>query len=160
VTGVQTCALPIYPISHGFVIIGGEEDNCEAAASIFIKKMGPHTQMHIMKDIEAECVKYWENVWGAMKVTFANVMYDCLEAMGVNYYRTREGFVADPRVERMHTAVFKNERGFGGKCFPKDTSAVIEYAKKAGYDPKFLSEVQSSNHRIGELLADRNDQES
>lgn len=136
---------PDNPISHGFMVMGGSEEDCEEVANIFIRKMGPHTKFVFLKPTEAECVKYWENVWGAMKVTFCNVMYDCLKALGADYYRTRSGWALDPRVEVMHTAVFKKARGFSGKCFPKDLRAFITAVEKSGYNPKLLKEVWNTN---------------
>jgi UDPglucose 6-dehydrogenase len=136
---------PINPISHGFMIMGGSNEDCEKVANIFVSRMGPHTKFTFLKPKEAEVVKYWVNVWGAMKVTFCNVMYDCLKALGVDYYRTREGWIADSRVEKMHTAVFEKARGFSGKCFPKDLRAFIHAVEKAGYNPKLLKEVWNTN---------------
>lgn len=136
---------PTNPLSHGFVILGGKEKDCEEVAHILVRRMGPHTKIHIMTAKEAEVVKYWENIWGAMKVTFTNVMFDCLESLGINFYRAREGWAADPRVEKMHTAVFKDARGFSGKCYPKDLRAFIKKVEDSGYDPKLLKEVWNTN---------------
>lgn len=136
---------PVNPISHGFVVLGGKIGDCDEVANILVRKMGPHTNIHIMSAKEAECVKYWENIWGAMKVTFTNVMYDCLKALGVNFYRAREGWSADPRVEKMHSAVFRNARGFSGKCYPKDLRAFIHEVEKTGFNPKLLKEIWNIN---------------
>jgi UDP-glucose 6-dehydrogenase len=48
----------------------------------------------------------------------------------------------------MHTAVFKNKRGFGGKCLPKDTLALVQIAKKAGATSDLLEGVLSSNKKV------------
>ena len=48
----------------------------------------------------------------------------------------------------MHTAVFKDNRGFGGKCLPKDTRALVEIAKNAGVQSDLLKGVLSSNINI------------
>jgi len=139
---------PVNPISHGFMIIGGEKKDTEFVVDVFIKKMGPHTFFYQTDARTAEFIKYMENVWGAMKVTWANEMYECAKALGVNYHEAREGWALDPRVEKMHTAVFKKKRGFAGKCFPKDLRAFISECKKAGYKPTLLEEVVKVNNRI------------
>lgn len=136
---------PVDPTSHGFMVIGGEPKTCEDIIQIFIKQMGPHTSFTILTALEAEVVKYWENIWGAMKVTFANHMYDCLKVLGVNYYSCREGWIADPRVEKMHTAVFERARGFSGKCFPKDLRAFIHKVEETGFNPTLLKEIWNVN---------------
>ena len=136
---------PENPVSHGFMVLGGSREDSEKVAGIMVKVMGPHTQFVFLTPREAEVVKYMENIWGAMKVTWSNVMKDCCDALGVSYYAVREGWAADPRVERMHTAVFPDARGFSGKCYPKDLMAFIRVVEKAGYNPKLLKEVWNTN---------------
>ena len=64
----------------------------------------------------------------------------------------RELWLLDPRVNKMHTAVFtENNKPFGGKCFPKDISALVKFAQKNGYEAKFLEEVIRSNERVGKI---------
>ena len=89
-----------------------------------------------------------ENSYLATKVTFVNEMYEICQKLGANWIKVREGWALDPRVERSHTAVFKNNRGFGGKCLPKDISALIAISKRNNYQPKFLQEVVKSNARF------------
>jgi UDP-glucose 6-dehydrogenase len=48
----------------------------------------------------------------------------------------------------MHTAVFKDNRGFGGKCYPKDVHGIVEASIKQGYTPKLLEAVLSVNDDI------------
>jgi nucleotide sugar dehydrogenase len=136
---------PVHTESHGFMVMGGAQEDMEEIAQIFVRKMGPHTRFTFLEAKEAEFVKYWENIWGATKVIFANQMYDAAQAMGVNFYRAREGWIADPRVEPMHTAVFEKARGFSGKCFPKDLSAFIYACEQHGFDPTLLKEVWNIN---------------
>jgi len=136
---------PINPVSHGFMVIGGNDDASERVAQVFVKKMGPHTKFVFMPHKEAEIVKYWENIWGIMKVIFTNHMYDCIKSLGGNFYRMREGWASDPRVERMHTAVFEKARGFSGKCYPKDIRGFIFAVEKAGFNPKLLKMLWNLN---------------
>jgi len=136
---------PKNPVSHGFMVLGGKDEVINEIANIFIRKMGPHTKFIFMSSKEAEIVKYWENIWGAMKVIFTNHIYDCIQALGGNFYRVREGWAADPRTERMHTAVFKNARGFSGKCYPKDLRAFVYAVEQAGFDPKLLKMIWNLN---------------
>ena len=64
----------------------------------------------------------------------------------------RELWLLDPRINKMHTAVFaQNNKPFGGKCFPKDINALARYAKKIGYEARLLEEVIKSNERIGKI---------
>lgn len=136
---------PVDPTSHGFMVMGGETEDMDKITNMVIKRMGPHTRFVYLTSREAEVVKYWENIWGAMKVIFSNHMYDCMQALSVSYNKAREGWAADPRVERMHTAVFERARGFNGKCYPKDLRGFIYAVEKAGFDPKLLKMIWNLN---------------
>src|SRR5690606_4991275 len=98
--------------------------------------------------IEAELVKRVENAFLATKVTFANEMARIAAAHGVDWHTLRELWLLDSRVGRSHTAVFKDRPGFGGKCLPKDLSALIAEAGAAGVEASLLKAVRQTNDRI------------
>lgn len=137
---------PTNPISHGFMVIGGDSEDCSDILDFFIPKLGPSTHVRIITALEAEIVKYAENTWGATKVIFAHLLRDICEKVGANWYQVREGWLEDPRVEEMHTAAFK-KRGFGGKCFPKDLIAFLKFCDENGLNHLLLRAVKEQNSR-------------
>lgn len=134
--------------SHGFFVLGGPEPAAGSITEFVLKVMGPDTKVVKMTATEAEITKYMENSWGATKVTFANEFYEICKAFGADYQKVREGWVADPRVERMHTMVLSDRRGFGGKCFPKDVAAILHASAQKGYRAKLLQQVLHSNEEF------------
>lgn len=71
----------------------------------------------IIPSAEAEMVKYFGNNWFAVKVAFANQMYDLCQKMGINYDLVMESAAADKRIGRTHLEVrHRGYRGYGGKC--------------------------------------------
>jgi len=139
---------PTNPLSHGFVILGGDDKDCEEIADLFTPVVGPVTRIRFVKAIEAEIIKYAENSFFATKVIFSNELRSICEVSGASWHRVREGWLDDPRISPMHTAVFKDKRGFGGKCYPKDLNALIALALKNGFDPIMLKAVWDSNVRF------------
>ena len=139
---------PANPLKHEFLILGGSDEDCSDVADIFTPVVGPITRIRIMKPIEAEIIKYAENSFFATKVIFVNELRNICEKLGANWHRVREGWLDDPRIGAMHTAVFKDKRGFGGKCFPKDLNALISVAKENNFDPILLEAVWKSNKRF------------
>ena len=131
-----------------YMIVGGDKEDCQQILDIFVPVLGPTKKYFITDATTAEVVKYWENVFGAMKVTFSNEMFEICKKFGVKYDEARELWAQDTRVSRCHTSVFVKNRGFSGKCFPKDLSAFIKASEEAGYEPSFLKEVQTSNARF------------
>lgn len=133
---------------HDFHIVGGERETARAILEFFKKVSGPECKYYVTDARTAELVKYMENSWGATKVTFCNEFAKIAEAVGVDYDELRELWLLDGRVERMHTAVFKDKRGFGGKCYPKDVNGIVQSSIKAGYEPKLLKAVLSVNEEL------------
>lgn len=100
-----------------------------------------------MSTVAAEIVKYQANVMLAAKVTLANIFYDLCTAKNVNYDDVKKAVALDKRIGGSHLDV-TTERGFGGKCFPKDLGAVIGSCRELGVDSKVLEEVHDYNLRI------------
>jgi UDPglucose 6-dehydrogenase len=54
---------------------------------------------------------------------------------------------ADKRVGRTHLDIWhKGSRGYGGKCLPKDTKALIKFSTDLGLDAKLLKTVEEINN--------------
>lgn len=83
---------------------------------------------------EAELAKYASNVFGALKVVYANVLADVAWASAradggtVDYAHVRGMVAADQRIGPAWLDVGHGSYcGFGGYCFPKDTAAFIAH---------------------------------
>jgi len=108
----------------------------------------------IMPATEAEMVKYFGNTWFAIKVIFANQIYDLCEKLGINYNRVMEAASADKRIGRTHLEVWhKGYRGYGGKCLYKDMKSFIQFAREKGVDLKLHQIADEINEK---LMRDQN----
>lgn len=139
---------PTEEVEVPFVTIGGNPLDRRAAIDALLPVLGPTKTYFQCSAKEAELAKYAENSFFAAKVTFANEIRKICEAMDADWHTVREAWLLDPRISRMHTAAFRDDRGFSGKCLPKDLDALIEAAFAAGYKAKFLEEIRSSNERF------------
>jgi len=133
---------------HYFHIIGGEKKVTRAIVQFFLKVGGPSKTYTQTDSLSAEIMKYTENIWGAMKVTWANEMYQCCENLGADWAVVRELWALDGRVDKMHTAVFEDNRGWSGKCYPKDLVGFIKFMQKISYEPELLKEIVRTNARF------------
>lgn len=98
-------------------------------------KILPASKLNIVgiHSSEAELGKYASNVFGALKVTYSNIIADFAKTMGVDYEKVRKVFASDKRIGDSWTNVnYGNYRGYGGYCFPKDTDALIAFGEKLG----------------------------
>jgi UDPglucose 6-dehydrogenase len=132
--------------THGFVIVGGEKSVCDLAVRAYQEYLGPLVHYYITDARTAELCKYMENAFLATKVAFANQFYDLAQAYGVNYNELREIWLADERVGRSHSIVTQ-ERGYRGRCLPKDMAAIIHAAKEFGGAP-LLEAVDRYNDEV------------
>ena len=128
---------------RSFFVIGGREEVRKRLVALYNKIFDSMNMRYGFFDsTTAEMVKYISNAYLATKVMFCEEFFRICEAFGVSYNEVREGWLLDPRVNPSHTFVRKDDLpGFGGKCLPKDVSAIISASKDAGYDPEFLRAV-------------------
>lgn len=128
-----------------------------ASDVMMLLPMAPHER--IMRAREAEMVKYFGNTWFSTKVVFANQMYDLCNALDIEYDVVKESAAADKRIGRSHLEVIhKGYRGYGGKCLPKDTRAMIQKGDAHGVPMDLLKRVEEINNRLrrqGDLDLDR-----
>lgn len=97
----------------------------------------------------AEMVKYFANAYYALKVSYANQMFDFCQALGVDYEQLKECSVVEPWIGKNHLEIFhKGYRGYGGKCLPKDTRAIMQLGDRLGVDMTLLKAAEAYNNRI------------
>lgn len=131
-----------------FMICGGNDVDCNYIFDLLLPILGPEKTYYKCSALEAELIKYMENTYFGVKITFAQEMYDIVKAFGADWYKVWQGWALDPRVDVMHTAVFPESRGFSGKCLPKDLNALVMASHKKGYTPKFLMAMLKKNAEI------------
>jgi UDPglucose 6-dehydrogenase len=81
---------------------------------------------------EASLAKYTINCFMSTKVTFMNEVYQLAQAMNLNYDNVAAMVKMDHRIGNSHMQVPGPDGnfGFGGACFPKDTSAMLKFAEQ------------------------------
>jgi len=108
-------------------------------------------QLFQVTPTQAELVKYTKNTFYALKVTFANQMYDICQGMGEDWYAIRDIITADqaqPIGPSHLDPIFGLRRGFGGKCLPKDSSALGVLADELGVKYTIMDSMQTDNEAL------------
>lgn len=139
------------------VVIGHTGNSAEVYGSILVKLFTNFTDKDSIYNItstEAEMVKYTTNSYYAMKVVFANTIYEICQKLEINYNNVNNVFTDNPRIGNSHFKIFhKSGRGAGGKCLPKDLSALVDMSGKLDTKYNILPYIQKLNNR---LLKDSN----
>jgi len=126
-------------INQSRFIVGGEGENTYSMPW-YVKEVGNLFKWRFGKTIPivycnyetAEIIKYMNNCFFALKISFLNEMQLLAEKCNVDWPTAIEGFVRDGRIGHSHMQVPgpDGKRGFGGSCFPKDIRAIIQFAKE------------------------------
>jgi len=96
---------------------------------------------------EAALAKYTINCFMSTKVVFMNEMYNLATKMGLDYNTIAKMVTMDPRIGNSHMQVPGPDGnfGFGGACFPKDTSALLKTAEQQGIEMMVLDAAVKKN---------------
>ena len=120
-------------VDPDFHIFGGAEEATKKLESIYetYSLCNPCPALHMTHE-EASFVKYTINSFLATKVTFFNQLYDAVSETDANFTKIIKAVGMDDRIDSSHTKVpgFDGKRGYGGACFPKDTSAFVKFSKQ------------------------------
>ncbi|UXH43250.1 UDP-glucose/GDP-mannose dehydrogenase family protein [Rossellomorea vietnamensis] len=121
-------------------VIGVESEKAEA---ILKELHAPFTKNIVVTNIEtSEMIKYASNAFLATKISFINEVANVCELVGADVTKVAEGMGYDPRIgpQFLNAGI-----GYGGSCFPKDTSALVKIADQVGYDFKIVKDVEAVN---------------
>ncbi len=98
----------------------------------------------------AELIKYASNAFLATKITFINEIADLCEEVGADVQEVARGMGLDNRIggKFLHAGP-----GFGGSCFPKDTSALLKTAHDYGVALRIVEAVSAVNDQRKRAMA-------
>ena len=100
----------------------------------------------------AELIKYAANAFLATKITFINEIADLCEQVGADVQDVARGMGLDKRIgsKFLHAGP-----GFGGSCFPKDTTALLKTAQDNGVTLRIVEAVAAVNELRKRAMARR-----
>jgi UDPglucose 6-dehydrogenase len=129
------------------VIIGGKVAAYRNEAERIIRLAQPIKTTEHCTIGEAAFVKYTINSYLATKVVFMNEMAELATASGYRWDSIRMAIGEDARIGLSHMQVPgpDGHYGFGGMCFPKDTTAWVKYGEKIGVQLSVLKTAIKKN---------------
>ena len=132
-----------------FAIIGGRVKAYlkEAERVIRLGQEGLGDNVQFCSIGEASLAKYTINTFLATKVVFMNELHGIAVASGLSYETIMSMVKMDKRIGASHMQVPGPDSafGFGGACFPKDTSALLKYAESLNITPMVLEAAVKKN---------------
>jgi UDPglucose 6-dehydrogenase len=131
------------------VVIGSDDRAAGERLAALYEPLG--APVIITDPASSETIKYACNAFLAAKVSFVNAIANLCAAVGADAVDVIRGMSYDKRIGADHLAPGP---GWGGSCFPKDTSALIRIAEDHGYDFALLREVVAANDAQFDSVAD------
>jgi UDPglucose 6-dehydrogenase len=126
-----------------FIVIGGDKEIGERILKTLFGRFS--CEKKFVVDLPtAQLLKYSLNNFFAVKVIFANEMYDIAQNVGADWDSIRNIIQQHPFVGENHFDVwYGGFRGYSGKCLPKDTKAIAY-----GFNSELLQLVDMKNERL------------
>jgi UDPglucose 6-dehydrogenase len=125
------------------VVVGVEsqkaQDILQNLYEPFLKNGNPFLAMD---PYSSEMTKYAANAMLAAKISIMNEFSRFCEKVGADIENVRKGVGSDGRIgsQFIYAGI-----GYGGSCFPKDVSALIQMGEHAHEDMKILKAVEETN---------------
>lgn len=127
------------------VVIGSNEEDAIAIMKDLYRPLYLIETPIVITSLEAaELTKYAANAFLATKISFINEIANLCDKIGCDVHDVAKGLGMDKRIgsKFLHPGP-----GFGGSCFPKDTSALSSVAREFGSDTLIVDTVIEVNKR-------------
>ena len=151
-------------INSNLIVFGGEEESCSFLSKIYSNHSKCINKDYVYTDAKAaSLIKYTINSFLATKVIFFNEMKNLFNSTDSS--ESWENFIKflskDERIGSSHMMVPGHDGrfGFGGACLPKDTSAIISYAKSMNVDLNLINNAIKTNNKIRASYNSKTDRE-
>lgn len=136
-------------INASRIVLGGHPRDTKRVSELYRVRF-PHTKIIQTDSRSAEFIKYICNCFFATKVSFMNEMHQVADRLKLDWDSVMDGFISDGRMGNSHFDVpgHDGQLGFGGKCFPKDINAFIDFSLTTGVEPVILKAVWEKNLEV------------
>ena len=135
------------------VVVGLENEKAKEVMTFVYKPLYLIQTPIIFTDLNtAELIKYSANAFLAVKISFINQIADLCEKVDADVHDVARGIGLDNRIgsKFLHPGP-----GYGGSCFPKDTSALVQTAKSNNSNISIVETVVKYNKNRKYDMADK-----
>ncbi|MCA1613393.1 MAG: UDP-glucose/GDP-mannose dehydrogenase family protein, partial [Acidobacteria bacterium] len=135
------------------VVIGSRDEEAVAIMRDLYRPLYLIETPFVITSVEAaELTKYAANAFLATKISFINEIANLCDAIGCDVHDVARAVGMDGRIGRkfLHPGP-----GYGGSCFPKDTTALVSIAREYGSDALIVGSVVEVNRRQRERMVEK-----
>jgi len=135
------------------VVVGVESERAKAIMGDIYRPLYLREFPIVYTDLEtAEMIKYAANAFLATKISFINEIAALCERVGADVKGVARGMGLDGRIGKkfLHAGP-----GYGGSCFPKDTSALARIGQEHGVPQRITETVIAVNDTAKRRMIDK-----
>ena len=135
------------------VVVGVENERARAVMAEIYRPLSLRNAPVMYTGLEsAEMIKYAANAFLATKITFINEIAALCEKVGADVQAVAEGMGRDGRIgpKFLHAGP-----GYGGSCFPKDTSALARIGQDHASPMRIVETVMAVNDAVKRRMVDK-----
>ncbi|WP_138470126.1 UDP-glucose/GDP-mannose dehydrogenase family protein [Poseidonocella sp. HB161398] len=135
------------------VVVGIEDDRARDVMGEVYRPLFLRDFPIVYTDLEsAEMIKYAANAFLATKISFINEIATLCEKVGADVKSVSKGMGLDGRIGNkfLHAGP-----GYGGSCFPKDTSALARIGQDHAVPMRITETVMAVNDQIKRRMIDK-----
>ena len=142
----ERCAVEDFMHNHDVCVIGTHDQDDYALVKA---SHGDYPRKFLrLTPTEAELAKYFNNVYNAMLITFANNFREVCDRLGgADYTRVKNGMVLREHIFDRYLDSCPSHHGFGGACLPKDTRAFRSLCGKLTLDVELFDAIVKDNDK-------------
>lgn len=115
----------------------------EILKKVYCDVKAPFVETHIAA---AEIIKYVNNAYHALKISFANEIGNICKSLDVDSFEVMRIFKLDTRLN-ISTAYFNPGMAYGGSCLPKDLKGLNTIAHDKYLNAPILNSIKASNQQ-------------
>ena len=134
----------VYDYYHPPKIVIGELNNGASEVLLNIYDEKYNAPRIICDPTIAEMVKYCDNIFHALKITFANEIGHFCKSLDIDSHEVMDIFCQDKKLN-ISTKYLRPGFAFGGSCLPKDLRAILAVSKENHLELPMIQSILSSN---------------
>ncbi|EAJ4282372.1 UDP-glucose/GDP-mannose dehydrogenase family protein [Campylobacter jejuni] len=134
------------------IIVGTNSQRAKAVIEKLYEPFKGKSELLFVSRRSSETIKYASNAFLAIKIHYINEMANFCEKVGADILEVAKGMGLDTRIGNR----FLNPGpGYGGSCFPKDTSAMAFMGKQNNIDLTLINAAIKGNEERKNQMSER-----
>lgn len=126
------------------IVVGVESQRAESLMKrIYSKQIFLDIPLIVTNIETSEMIKYASNAFLATKISYINEIANICDLCNADITVVAKAMGLDKRI---NSSFLNPGPGYGGSCFPKDTTALINFGRSIGYSPKIIERAVDVNN--------------